>query len=127
MSRELERLLSSQEPSVETLKRKRVNSDFQSSKRAETIANYQNQNGTLWLENTNDIQAMNISQKPKSPQLSAIDVSTFSYSEFANLCKYAVLQMLTMISRKFWEGNTSLSSVLQTLMPLYQAVPRPQT
>jgi hypothetical protein len=89
MSRELERLLSSQEPSIETLKRKRVDSDVQSSKRAETIANYRdlvNQNGSQWREDMSGMQAMNDSQRPKSPPVLAIDVSPSSpYLGFCGL------------------------------------------
>ncbi len=78
MSRELERLLSSQEPSSETLKRKRVGSDIQSTKRLETSAGYQN--GSQWQEISIGMKSQNEFQKPQSPARasSAIDVSNFS-------------------------------------------------
>jgi len=76
MSRELERLLSSQEPSIETMKRKRVDSDVQSSKRLETTTGYQN--GNQWQEISAGMSSQNDFQKLQSPARvsSAIDVST---------------------------------------------------
>jgi hypothetical protein len=75
MSRELERLLSSQEPSVETMKRKRVDSDAQSSKRLETSTGYQN--GNQWQEISAGMTSQNDFQKPQPEARvsSTIDVS----------------------------------------------------
>jgi len=74
MSRELERLLSSQEPSNETMKRKRIDNDGQSTKRLETSTGYQN--GSQWQEVSAGMQ--NDLHKPQSPARlsSAIDVSS---------------------------------------------------
>jgi hypothetical protein len=78
MSRELERLLSSQEPSTETMKRKRMDSDVQSTKRLGTTAAYEN--GGQWQEISVGKNSQTDFQRPQSPaRVSAIDVSTFSF------------------------------------------------
>jgi hypothetical protein len=88
MSRELERLLSSQEPSTETMKRKRVDSDVQSTKRLETSAGYQN--GSQWQEASSGMKAQNDFQRPQSPArlTSAIDVSPVFYSRYPERIQY---------------------------------------
>ena len=71
MSRELERLLSSQEPSNETMKRKRVDSDVPSSKRLGISAAYENEG--QWQEIT--VASKSDFQRPQSPaRATAIDV-----------------------------------------------------
>ena len=74
MSRELERLLSSQEPSHETMKRKRIDSDSHSSKRVE-MSGFQN--GGQWQEVPAGVKSQNDFRRPQSPArvASAIDVS----------------------------------------------------
>ena len=77
MSRELERLLSSQEPSTETMKRKRMDSDVQSTKRLGTTAAYEN--GGQWQGIPVGKNSQTNFQKAPSPaRVSAIDVSTTS-------------------------------------------------
>lgn len=78
MSRELERLLSSQEPSNETMKRKRVDADSHSSKRVET-SGYQN--GSQWQEISAGMKMQNDFQSPQSRGggAKAIDVSAIPY------------------------------------------------
>jgi hypothetical protein len=82
MSRELERLLSSQEPSTETMKRKRVDSDVQSAKRLESSACYQN--GSQWRSISPGMKTQNDFQRPQSPVRvpSAIDVSRLLFPMF---------------------------------------------
>jgi hypothetical protein len=82
MSRELERLLSSQEPSTETMKRKRVDSDDQSAKRLETSGGYQN--GSQWQSISSGMKTQNDFQRPQSPVRVplAIDVSRLLFPLF---------------------------------------------
>jgi hypothetical protein len=95
MSRELERLLSSQEPSTETMKRKRVDSDVQSTKRLETSTGYQN--GSQWQEFSGGMKSQNEFQRPSSPArlTSVIDVSPIFHPRYPERIQY--FQSLTRI------------------------------
>jgi hypothetical protein len=127
MSRELERLLSSQEPSTETMKRKRVDSDVQSAKRLETSAGYQN--GSQWQSISPGMKTQNDFQRPQSPVRApfAIDVSrfvpiilsTFRTSKYyqrriSSLMLFRAHSVNSTANndfRTFWEKSTSRFSV----------------
>ena len=141
MSRELERLLSSQEPSTETMKRKRVDSDVQSAKRLETSAGYPN--GSQWQSISPGMKTQNDFQRPQSPVRVplAIDVSpsfvpiilstsrTSKYyqrqiSELMLFRAHSVNSTANNDSRAFWEKSMSRFSVPR-LHTRYQVVRQP--
>lgn len=140
MSRELERLLSSQELSTETMKRKRADSDVQSSKRLETSAGYQN--GSQWQSISPGMKTQNDFQRPQSPVRVplAIDVSrafvpiilsTSRTSKYYQRRSSLVLFLAHSVNstanndpRTFWEKSASQFSVPRR-RTRYQVVRQP--